>query len=107
MLQQFSSMLHAPLANVCRNKLAQSCSLSPVSMHTGQCLLSRTCGAYCCRPGPPVPRLLREGISESQAKQLVDSYVPMVNRALGECTLHVSGSALQLQLPAYLTVWLS
>ena len=54
-----------------------------------------------------MPRLLREGVSESQAKQLVDSYVPMVNRALGECMLHVSGSALQLQLPAYLTVWLS
>jgi Reticulon len=43
-----------------------------------------------------VPRLLREGISESQAKQLVDSYVPMVNRALGECMQRVSCSALQL-----------
>jgi len=40
---------------------------------------------FCSRPGPPVPQLLREGISESQAKSLVDSYTPMVNRGLGGC----------------------
>jgi riboflavin kinase len=38
--------------------------------------------AWLNRPGPPVPRLLREGISESQAKSLVDSYTPMVNKGL-------------------------
>jgi hypothetical protein len=46
------------------------------------CFVWSSLAAYLNRPGPPVPRLLREGISESQAKQLVDSYVPMVNRAL-------------------------
>lgn len=51
-----------------------------------------------------MPRLLREGISESQAKQLVDSYVPMVNRALGECIQRVSCSALQLLLLSAFTV---
>lgn len=42
------------------------------------------------RPGPPVPRILREGISESQAKSLVDSYLPMVNNGLGECSCRVA-----------------
>jgi hypothetical protein len=40
-----------------------------------------------------VPRLLKEGISEGQAKQLVDSYVPMVNRALGKQVCHGSTCA--------------
>lgn len=34
------------------------------------------------RPGPPVPQLLREGVSESQVKSLVESYTPMVNKGL-------------------------
>lgn len=46
------------------------------------CFVWSSLAAYLNRPGPPVPRLLREGISESQAKSLVDSYVPMVNKGL-------------------------
>jgi riboflavin kinase len=46
------------------------------------CFVWSSLAGYLNRPGPPVPRLLKEGISEGQAKQLVDSYVPMVNRAL-------------------------
>lgn len=34
------------------------------------------------RAGPPVPQLLREGISESQVKSLVESYTPMINKGL-------------------------
>lgn len=41
----------------------------------------------CIRPGPPVPQLLREGISESRAKALVDSYTPMINKGLGKSSL--------------------
>jgi hypothetical protein len=84
--------------STCQYYLAPSCPMSPVSVDTVWLFVAHIAGAHCCRPGPPVPRLLREGISESQAKQLVDSYVPMVNRALGECMQRVSCSALQLLL---------
>lgn len=34
------------------------------------------------KPGPPIPQLLREGVSESQVKSFVDQYTPLINKAL-------------------------
>ena len=41
---------------------------------------SGLCGV--CRPGPPMPRLLREGLSESMLKGLVEEYTPLLNKGI-------------------------
>jgi len=34
------------------------------------------------RPGPPVPQILREGVSEKQVKSLAEQVTPLINQAL-------------------------
>jgi type II secretory pathway component PulC len=34
------------------------------------------------RPGPPVPALLREGVSESHVKSYVEQITPIINKGL-------------------------
>ena len=62
-------------------------SSSPGAFPVAVCVrLMLTPPAAVARPGPPIPNILREGISESQVKSLVEQYTPLVNQGLGEAT---------------------
>ena len=41
-----------------------------------------TIASFTNRPGPPVPGILREGVSEGQVKRLVEQATPLLNKAL-------------------------
>lgn len=53
---------------------------------------------YLNRPGPPIPHLLREGVSESQVKSLVEQYTPLVNKGLAFAYRVATGQDLVLAL---------
>jgi len=48
----------------------------------GVCFVWSSLAAFFNKPGPPMPRLLEEGISTSSVKQTADQYTPMLNRCI-------------------------
>lgn len=48
----------------------------------GVCFVWSNLAAFLNKPGPPMPRLLVEGVSETSVKNTADQYTPMLNRCI-------------------------
>jgi len=48
----------------------------------GVCFVWSSLAAFLNKPGPPMPRILAEGISETNVKRTAEEYTPMINQCL-------------------------
>lgn len=58
------------------------------------------------RAGPPVPSILREGVSEGQAKHLLEECIPLLNKALALAYRLASGKDFALTVQAVLVLFM-
>lgn len=67
-----------------------------LSVLSAACFLWAQFGSIMHRNGPPVPAILKEGVSEEQMRRFSESLRPLVNKALAYISVLVTGKDLKI-----------